>query len=62
MRTKASIGVLLLSIITHISVSATGLAAEKNGNIEAIGARNINAGQMNFYSVEREIALGRELA
>ena len=62
MRTKASIGVLLLSIITHISAPATGLAAEKNGDIEAIGARNINAGQINFYSVEREIALGRELA
>jgi predicted Zn-dependent protease len=60
MRTKASIGLLLFS--TYISVPAAGLAAEKYGDIEAIGARNINAGQMNFYSVEREITLGRELA
>jgi len=62
MRTKASIGLLLLSVISHISAPATGVAAEKNGDIEAIGARNINAGQINFYSVEREIALGRRLA
>lgn len=62
MRTKASIGLLLLSVISHISAPATGLAAKKYGDIEAIGERNINAGQMNFYSVEREIALGRRLA
>ena len=62
MRTKASIGLLLLSVISHISAPATGMAAKKYGDIEAIGARNINAGQMNFYSVEREIELGRRLA
>lgn len=62
MRTKPSIGVLLLSLITFVSASATGRAAEKHRDIETIGLRNINAGQMNFYSIEREIALGRELA
>lgn len=62
MRTKGFIGILLLSIITYLSAPASGLASEKHGDIEAIGARNINAGQMNFYSVEREIALGRDLA
>jgi predicted Zn-dependent protease len=63
MRTKPSLELLLLTIITYISTSAISLGAEKkNGDIEAIGARNINAGQMNFYSVEREISLGRELA
>ena len=62
MRTKASIGLLLLSVISHISAPATGMAAKKYRDIEAIGARNINAGQMNFYSVEREIELGRRLA
>ena len=60
--TKASFGLLLLSTITYISMPTTGLAAEKNADIEAIGARNINSGQMNFYSVERELALGRQLA
>jgi len=62
MRTKLSIGLLLVSIITHLWVSATGLAAKKHSDIEAIGTRNINGSQMNFYSVEREMALGRELA
>ncbi|HEU0004823.1 MAG TPA: M48 family metallopeptidase [Terriglobia bacterium] len=62
MRTKPSIGLLLLSIITFVWVPATGLAAGKHSDIETIGARNINARQMNFYSVEREIALGRDLA
>jgi len=62
MRTKPFIGLLLVSIITHVWVSATGLAAEKHSDMEAIGTRNINGGQMNFYSVELEIALGRELA
>jgi predicted Zn-dependent protease len=62
MRTKPSIGLLLLSIITYVWAPATGLAADKHSDIDTIGARNINARQMNFYSVEREIALGRELA
>lgn len=62
MRTKSSIRLLLLSIVTYTSIPVAGLAAEKHRDIEAIGARNINAGQMNFYSVEREITLGRELA
>ena len=62
MRTKASIALLLFSVVSHISAPATGMAAKKYGDIEAIGDRNINAGQMNFYSVEREIALGRRLA
>jgi len=62
MRTKPSIGLLLLSIITYVWAPAIGLAADKHSDIDTIGARNINARQMNFYSVEREIALGRELA
>ena len=60
MRTKPSIGLLLFAIFTYCSASSQ--AAEKHADIETIGVRNINAGQMNFYSVEREIALGRELA
>lgn len=62
MRTKPSIAILLFSVFTLVSASATGLAAEKHRDVKTIGARNINAGQMNFYSIEREIALGRELA
>ena len=62
MRTKPSFELLLLSVICYISLPANALAAEKHSDVQAIGVRNINAGQMNFYSVEREIAVGRELA
>ena len=63
MRTKPSLGIFLLAAITsYASLLVPGLGAGKHTDIEAIGARNINAGQMNFYSVEREIVLGRELA
>jgi predicted Zn-dependent protease len=35
---------------------------QKNADIENIGNRNINAGQLNLISLEKEIALGRQLA
>src|SRR5262245_54973984 len=35
---------------------------EKNSDIENIGKRDVNSGQVNFLSLEREIALGRQLA
>jgi predicted Zn-dependent protease len=34
----------------------------KNSDIENIGIRNINKGSINFVSLEKEIALGRDLA
>jgi predicted Zn-dependent protease len=34
---------------------------KKKNDVEAIGARNVGAG-INFYSLEKEIALGKELA
>jgi beta-barrel assembly-enhancing protease len=34
----------------------------KNSDIDNIGNRNINKGSINFMSLEKEIALGRELA
>jgi predicted Zn-dependent protease len=34
----------------------------KNADIENIGNRNINTGQLNLISLEKEIALGRQLA
>jgi hypothetical protein len=35
---------------------------KKNSDIENIGDRNINKGNINFISLEKEIALGRQLA
>ena len=38
------------------------IAKPKNSDIENVGNRNINARQINFMSLEKEIALGRQLA
>src|SRR5215813_4868768 len=35
---------------------------KKNSDIENIGNRNINKGSINFISLDREIAMGRQLA
>lgn len=35
---------------------------KKNSNVEDIGNRDINKGSINFISLDKEIALGRELA
>jgi len=34
----------------------------KNSDIENIGARDINRGSINFYSIDKEIAMGRQLS
>src|SRR5580704_16794169 len=48
------------------SVGLAGQAHEKkppkNSDIEKIGNRDINKGSLNFYSYDREIEMGRELA
>jgi predicted Zn-dependent protease len=41
---------------------AKDLAKEKNSDIKNIGIRDVNAGQVNFISLDKEIALGRQLA
>ena len=35
---------------------------KKNSDVENIGNRNINKGSINFISLEKEIAMGRQLA
>src|SRR5262245_7376800 len=35
---------------------------QKNSDVDNIGNRNINKGSINFVSLEKEIALGRQLA
>lgn len=42
--------------------SAGGQKKKKNSDVENIGDRNINKGNINFISIEKEIALGRQLA
>ena len=38
------------------------VSAQKHRDVENIGIRDINRGSMNFYSIEKEIALGREIS
>src|SRR4030095_1358092 len=56
--------VLLLISLLCVSHSAQSLvyADSKNSNVEDIGNRDINKGNLNFTSLEKEIALGRSLA
>jgi predicted Zn-dependent protease len=36
--------------------------SKKNGDVDNIGNRNINKGSINFISLEKEIAMGRQMA
>jgi predicted Zn-dependent protease len=52
----------LLAIVTALSLSAPGaLADDKKKDPDAIGERDVSSG-VNFYSLEHEIALGKQLA
>ena len=35
---------------------------KENSDVENIGTRNINKGSINFFSLEKEIQMGRQLA
>src|SRR5215468_1085434 len=35
---------------------------KKNADVDNIGTRNINKGSINFFSLEKEISMGRQLA
>ena len=42
--------------------AANGISQQKNSDIDEIGRRDINKHQINFISLEKEIALGKQLA
>src|SRR5262245_63288589 len=55
------------SDLLNLSLVASGFAQDKNhkkknSDVQNIGIRDINKGSINFVSLEKEIALGRELA
>jgi predicted Zn-dependent protease len=52
-----------VAVVAALSLSATGLYAgdDKKKDPEAIGDRDVGKG-VNFYSLEKEIALGKQLA
>src|SRR5262249_40081620 len=37
-------------------------STKKNSDVDNIGTRNINKGSINFFSLEKEISMGRQLA
>jgi beta-barrel assembly-enhancing protease len=43
-------------------LATNGLSEQKNSDIDEIGRRDINKHQINFISLEKEIALGKQLA
>ena len=43
-------------------LSSTGFSEKKNSDVDNIGQRNINKHQINFISLEKEIALGKQLS
>ena len=60
-------GLTRFALVVSLSYFALALGSvsakqQKNSDIDNIGSRNINAGQINFLSLEKEIALGRQLA
>ena len=55
------LAICLISIITSASAQEQKPLSEKE-NPELIGKRNINKHQVNFYSFDKEVALGRQLA
>jgi predicted Zn-dependent protease len=58
--------ILLMVSLMLIATSAHGQAVQKplgeKENPLLIGRRNLSTGRLNFYSLEQEIALGRQLA
>ena len=53
---------LLLTLVVCLATSGFAQDKPKNSDIENIGRRNINRGTVNFISVEKEIAIGRQLS
>jgi predicted Zn-dependent protease len=51
-----------IAICLALAVSAFAQTRPKNSDIENIGSRDINKGTVNFYSLDKEIAMGRQLA
>jgi len=50
-----------LSLTVLLALLAPGFAEDKEKDPEEIGNRNVS-GKVNFYSIEKEIALGKQLA
>jgi hypothetical protein len=47
-----------LFLASTLAVSAFAQTKSQNSEIENIGSRDINKGSINFFSIEKEIAMG----
>ena len=54
-------GVALLAVVASLSLVPLSLADDKKNDPDAIGDRDVGKG-VNFYSLDKEIALGKQLA
>src|SRR5215468_5801943 len=54
-------GLVLLAIVASLSLVPSGFAADKKKDPDEIGNRDVGKG-INFYSLDKEIALGKQLA
>jgi predicted Zn-dependent protease len=51
-----------IALCLALAVSAFAQSKPRNSDIENIGTRDINKGQINFYSLDKETAMGRQLS
>lgn len=61
MRSIAALGLVLAVAVAPVFGQQAKPLSDKDNPL-LIGKRDINKGQMQFYSVEREVAIGRQLA
>jgi predicted Zn-dependent protease len=54
-------GLALLAMVTSLPLVPSGFAADKKKDPDEIGNRDVGKG-VNFYSLDKEIALGKQLA
>jgi predicted Zn-dependent protease len=54
--------VAALCLVVAIPSPLPAQSKKKNSDVDNIGNRNINKGSINFYSIDKEITLGRRLA
>lgn len=54
--------IIILLAIPHQCIAQKNQDKKKNSDVDNIGNRNVNKGNINLISIEKEIALGRQLA
>src|SRR5690349_14521790 len=64
-RVRLSIALLFIALLClplYSGQQDKKTSTRKNSDVDNIGTRNINKGNINFTSIDKEIELGRQLA